>query len=428
MNHVDKIISAKWMLNDKNNSLLEDHSIIIDGNIIKDIIPSNQVTKSYLTDDKILLQNHLVIPGLINSYNDSSILWMQNENNLERKIKDNLYANFKNNMLGKNHRDISSKISILEMVRNGITTLCDSGIFPESMIDQAKKSNVRCVIGLGIQNKKSMWADNENQCLDKSLRIFDDYKDDPDIQFFFNPISIENVSEESLQKISNISNELDIPVKMNVYNSEKEIKYSLRKYNCRPIEYLEKTEILNNKFTLLETINLSEDDIKILGNYRVNLDIDKFTKILSKNININKILNNKINITMSSGLAIDSSLSNILEDISILSVSTDILKEEIKTKDLLDFITINSAKAIGLENRIGLLSKGYLADIISFNVNELLKKGPLSFNGLERKLKSNNIDNVWMSGKYIMKNKKLMTISEEKIYDRFRSIEHERLK
>ena len=31
MNHVDKIISAKWMLDDKNNSLLEDHSIVVDG-------------------------------------------------------------------------------------------------------------------------------------------------------------------------------------------------------------------------------------------------------------------------------------------------------------------------------------------------------------------------------------------------------------
>ena len=211
---------------------------------------------------------------------------------------------------------------------------------------------------------------------------------------------------------------------MNVYNSEKEIKYSLRRYSCRPIEYLEKTEILNNKFTLLETINLSKDDIKILKNYRVNLNIDKFTKILSKNININKILGDKINITMSSGSAIDSSLSNMLEDISILSVLSNILKEEIKTKDLLDFITINSAKAIGLDNRVGLLSKGYLADIISFNVNELLKRGPLSFNAIERKIKSNDIDNVWMSGKHVMKNKKLMTISEEKIYDRFRSIEH----
>jgi 5-methylthioadenosine/S-adenosylhomocysteine deaminase len=89
---------------------------------------------------------------------------------------------------------------------------------------------------------------------------------------------------------------------------------------------------------------------------------------------------------------------------------------------------MNSARAIGLENHIGLLSKGYLADIISININQLLKKGPLSINGIERKLKSCDIDNIWISGKYIMKNKKLMTISEEKIYDRYRSIKNQVLK
>ena len=428
MNHVDKIISAKWMFDDKNNSLLEDHSLVIDGNIIKDIMPSSHVAKSYSTDDKILLKHHIILPGLINSYNDSSILWMHNQNSIKRKIKNNLYTEYKNDLLEEHHRDVSSGISIIEMVKSGITTLCDSGTFPESMIDQAKKTNVRCTIGLGIQNTKSKWADDENQCLEKSLRVFDDYNGDPDIQFFFNPKSIKDVSKEILHKISKISNELDIPVKMSVCNSEAEIKYSLANYNCNPIKYLEKMEILNNKFTLLETINLNEEDIKILRKYRVNLNIDKFTKISSKNINIKNILNNKINITMSSDSVMDDSSPDMLEEISILSLLSNTSKKEIETRDLLNFITINSAKAMGLENRVGLLSKGYLADIISVNINELLKRGRPSFDGIERKLKSNDIDNVWMSGRYIMKNKKLMTIMEEKIYDRFISIKNQVLK
>lgn len=428
MNHVDKIISAKWMLDDKNNSLLEDHSIVIDGNIIKDIMPSSQVAKSYSTDDKILLQHHIILPGLINSYNDSSLLWMHNQNRIKRKVKNNLYTDYKSDLLEEHHRDVSSKISILEMIKSGITTLCDSGTFPESMIDQAKKTNVRCTIGLDIHNTKSKWSDNENQCLDKSLRVFDDYSGDPDIQFFFNPKSIKDVSKETLHKISKISNELDIPVKMSVYNSQAEIKYSLGNYNCSPIKYLEKMEILNNKFTLLETISLNEEDIKILRKYRANLNIDKYTKISSKNINIKNILNNKINITMSSGPEIDESPPDMLEEISILSLLSNASKEEIETRDLLSFITINSAKAMGLENRVGLLSKGYLADIISVNINELLKRGRPSFDGIERKLKSNDIDNVWASGRYIMKNKKLMTIMEEKIYDRFISLKNQVLK
>ena len=87
MNHVDKIISSKWMLDDKNNSLLEDHSIVVDGNTIQDIMTSSQVAKRYSTDDKILLQQHIILPGLINSYNDSSILLMRDQNSIKSKIK-----------------------------------------------------------------------------------------------------------------------------------------------------------------------------------------------------------------------------------------------------------------------------------------------------------------------------------------------------
>ena len=141
-----------------------------------------------------------------------------------------------------------------------------------------------------------------------------------------------------------------------------------------------------------------------------------------------QLVDNKINITLSSGSEIDGSLPDMLEEASIVSLLSNALKNEIATENLLDFITMNSARAIGLENHIGLLSKGYLADIISININQLLKKGPLSINGIERKLKSCDIDNIWISGKYIMKNKKLMTISEEKIYDRYRSIKNQVLK
>jgi hypothetical protein len=35
MQNVDKIISAKWVLSAKNDNLLKDHSVIIEGNIKK---------------------------------------------------------------------------------------------------------------------------------------------------------------------------------------------------------------------------------------------------------------------------------------------------------------------------------------------------------------------------------------------------------
>ncbi len=75
-----------------------------------------------------------------------------------------------------------------------------------------------------------------------------------------------------------------------------------------------------------------------------------------------------------------------------------------------------------MEHLVGVLAKGYLADIVSINIKDIIQTNSVTFNGIENNLKSLNIDNVWVSGKQLMKNSKLLTIEENKIYDRFRKI------
>ena len=64
MQNVDKIISAKWVLSAKNDNLLKDHSVVIEGNIIKDILPSKEILKKYQTSNHSVLKNHIVTPWL----------------------------------------------------------------------------------------------------------------------------------------------------------------------------------------------------------------------------------------------------------------------------------------------------------------------------------------------------------------------------
>ena len=71
---------------------------------------------------------------------------------------------------------------------------------------------------------------------------------------------------------------------------------------------------------------------------------------------------------------------------------------------------------------IGVFDKGYSADIVSINIKDIIQTNLILFNGIENDLKSMNIDNVWISGKQLLKNSKLLTINENKIYDKFKKI------
>ena len=52
----------------------------------------------------------------------------------------------------------------------------------------------------------------------------------------------------------------------------------------------------------------------------------------------------------------------------------------------------------------------------------------VKFDGIENKLKSSNIKNVWIAGRQIMKNRKILTVAEDKIYTKFRSIKKQVIK
>ena len=427
MDKIDKIISPKWQFNQKNNALVEDHSIVIDGNIIKDILPTNQVHNKYQANEHIVLIDHLIIPGLINSFNDSSLILFQDINKRQNNnIKS--YNIFKNQMVNNEHRDISSAVRCIEMIKNGITTFCDHGIFPESMIDQTLRAKLRSNIGLEIQKQRTNWAINENQCLDKALRVFDQYSNNPDIKFFFNPISIDHVSTKMLKKISKISNELDISLRMNVNSSELEIQKCIENHKCRPIEYLEKMDILDNEFTALNVSNLNQKDIEILKMYKSNIVINKSINISIKNMYIKDILDNNINMMLSSGSMINNINLDMLDEVSNFSLLSNIKKYGMDTASLFNLITVNSAQSLGVGENIGLLSKGYLADLVSIDIKDIMKLSSVKFDGIENKLKSSNIKNVWIAGRQIMKNKKILTVAEDKIYTKFRSIKKQVIK
>ena len=61
----------------------------------------------------------------------------------------------------------------------------------------------------------------------------------------------------------------------------------------------------------------------------------------------------------------------------------------------------------------------YSADIISIKINDLGMDKIDLYKCIESELMSNNIDNVWISGKQILKDKKPLTINEDMLYHKF---------
>ena len=408
---IDQAISSRWMITMNGKSLIEDHSIAIDGNTIREILPTKDLLRAYEVTNHINLKEQIVLPGLINNQIHSPIaLGKENKYQLKR-ISQKEYSN------------IVIKYMIAEMLKNGITTFSDVGLSPDITIEQVNQTGIRANIGLPIFKYKSFWAKDEKIYLSKSLAIYDEFKNDPNVNLSIHLDSIAKLSKDTILKVSEIANELDIPIRMSLNESQKEIDKCKSKYKLRPLQYLQKIGILSNTFSGMNMAIFSNIDLNIIKKHKANV-INCPNAHLKSYLGIfetKKLMENNINISLGTG---DSHLNHdidMLDEIKItglLSKLDKVKKNDIKSSDLLNLITVNSAKSFGLDHKIGKLEVGQLADIISIKVDIHKYKEGLNTNTLNNHLKSTNITNVWISGKHIVKNKKLLTINEKLLYDK----------
>ena len=408
---IDQAISSRWIMTMNGKSLIEDHSIAIDGNTIKEILPTKDLLSTYEVTNHIHLKEQIVLPGLINNQIYSPIS-LGNENKRHLKI-----------ISQKEYSNIIIKYMIAEMLKNGITTFSDVGLSPDITIDQVNQTHIRANIGLPIFKYPSLWAREEKIYLSKSLAVYDEFKNDPNIKLSFHLDSITQLSKDTILKVAEIANELDIPIRMSLNENQKEIDKCKSKYKLRPLQYLQKIGLLSNTFSGMNMSIFSNTDLSIIKKYKVNI-INCPNSHLKSYLGIcetKELLKNNINVSLGTGNPYLNNDIDMLDEIKItglLSKLDKVKKNDFKAFDLLKLITINSAKSFGLGHKIGKLEIGQLADVISIKIDINKYKEGLNTDILHNNLKSTDIMNVWISGKRIVKNKKLLTINENLLYDK----------
>ena len=137
------------------------------------------------------------------------------------------------------------------------------------------------------------------------------------------------------------------------------------------------------------------------SNMKLGSGICPISDLLAKNVNV--------------AIGTDSAASNndldMLQEVrtaSFLSKAVTNDARQVPAEDCLEMITLNGAKFLGLEHKIGSIEVGKLADLTAIDMSSIALKpvyNPVS--QLIYNCTSTNISNVWIDGKRVLKNKEL---------------------
>lgn len=401
-------------MDEKRKNKYEKLDIVIENDKISDLV-SNYSGKC---DEVIDATNKIVMPGLINCHTHlgMSIFRATNDNlNLNDWLNNKIWP-IENNMTDE---DIyyTTLLSCLEMIKTGTTCGNDMYFGCNGSLKAIKEANIRMLFSRCLM-------DNDNhgeQRIEEFLKLYNDNKDNSLIKFAVAPHALYTCSEDYLKKCSDLAIKLNIPFHIHFCENESEAKDIEKKYQCDPVEALDKIGILKNKLILAHGTFISDKGLEILKNKDASIahnpisnlnlgcgiaDVAKYQKFVNVGLGTDgQGSGNNMNLFYHMSL-VDLLQKGKYQDPMVFS-----------SYNTLKMATINGAKALGLEQEIGSIEIGKKADIIILDLNntEVYPTVDLITN-IVHNVESNNIDTTITNGNVLMKNHQLcLNIDENKL-------------
>jgi 5-methylthioadenosine/S-adenosylhomocysteine deaminase len=422
--NVETVISASWIFTaNKDDKLLENHSVVIEGGVIVDIVESDSVFNIYQANEVYQLTDQLLIPGLINAHTHLAMSLLKgyaDDMKLSVWLNNHIWPAEKS-IVSPQFVSDGSRLAMAEMLKGGITTFNDMYFYPHSTAEVSEEIGMRANIGLVVLDFPTGYASDPQDYLNKGLNFRDTWRDNSLITTSIAPHAPYSVSDESFSMIGTYANQLQMTVHTHLHETEAEVNESLQKFNMTPIQRLDKLGILGPNVTAAHCVHLNDTDISILEKNQVNVihNPSSNMKLGSGVANIKALCEKSLNI----GLGSDSSASNNRLDI-ITEIRSTLLLHKGKNQDaeflspidVIKMATINSAKAIGLDEKIGSIEVGKKADITVINLNSIECQpcyDPLST--FVYSADKNSVSHVWVDGDIKVKKHFLVNIDEDKL-------------
>lgn len=399
----------------ENEKIIEGADIFIEGNLIKKIGNNLQIKASEVIDGNFLLMT----PGFVNGHTHLGMSYFRNYAD-DLKLMDWLENEIWpiENKLTADDIYWSSLLSICENIKSGVTNFCDMYYEMDRVCDATIISGIRGTLTRGL-------TDNDGKGKEKlkSVReLYNNYhnKANGRIKVVPAPHAIYTCSENFLREISDLSKDLDGIINIHLSETKGEVENSLKEHGMTPISYVNSLGLLDNHVIAAHCVHITDEEISLVKDKKFYPIYNPTSnlKLASGFTPVDKLLKN--NIIMGIGTDGDSSNNsqNLLQDMhigAIVNKAREMDEEAVKAIEILKMATINGQKALGI-SKAGLIKEDYLADLTIFNLksSNFTPKNNL-INALVYSVTAEDVRDVLCDGKFVMRNRELVNLDEERI-------------
>jgi 5-methylthioadenosine/S-adenosylhomocysteine deaminase len=427
MQTIDSLIHARWIVPvEPDGAIYEQHSLAVNEGRILEILPAAQARAAYKAAVEHDLDQHLLIPGLVNAHTHAAMTLLRgiaDDLPLDEWLDRHIWP-AESRWVNEEFVHDGTQLAIAEMLRSGTTCFNDMYFFPDVTARAAAHSGIRACVGLIVLDFPTVWAQDADEYISKGLAIHDRYRGDPLVSTLFAPHAPYTVSDRPLEHIRVLADELDIGIHMHVHETADEVGKAVELTGRRPLARLQELGVASPALLAVHMTQLTTEEISQYaesGGHIVHCP-ESNMKLASGLAPVAELSRAGVNVALGTdGAASNNDLDMLgeMRSAALLGKAVSGDASALPAAAVLRMATLNGAQALGLGEHTGSLTPGKWADLAAIDMNALESRplyDPVS--QLVYACSREQVTDVWVAGQHLLKERRLTTLDGHEILER----------
>lgn len=372
----DLVLLPQWVVPVEPAGALSDHAIVVRDGAILDVLSADVATNRYTARQTLALPGHVLIPGLVNLHGHAAMTLLRgfaDDLPLMTWLNERIWPAERQHVSEAFVRD-GTLLAAAEMLTGGTTACNDMYFFPEAAGEAFLQAGMRATLGMIALEFPSAYAADADGYLTRGLAVRDALKDEALLTFAFAPHAPYTVSDATFARINTLAEQLGVPVHCHIHETADEIADSLRQHGVRPLERLARLGLLGPNFIGVHAVHLDEAEIDTLAAHGCHVAHcpSANLKLASGFAPVAAMLRAGVNI----GLGSDGAASNNRLDLfaemrlaALLAKGASGDAAALPAAAALRMATLDAARALNLDDRIGSITPGKRADLVAVDLS-----------------------------------------------------------
>ena len=415
---------------DGSHSIIENGVMAVSQGKITALEQSDTRAAENLSAKKIVSANgNIVMPGLINMHCHAA-------DSLFRGLVENLPLEewlgrvwiAEKAILTPETTYLGSVLGLAENLLSGSTTVMDMFWYPDETVKAAKDLGMRVSTGGIFFDLPGIGGRSQEDYISEADNFYQNHSSDDSVIPAILPHGSYTVSPQNLSEAKSMADQYGILFCTHAAETQAEQNDIKARYDNSVIRHLDKYKLLGETSVLAHCVHLDDTEISLLAQSKTNVVLNPMSNLkLGSGIAPVKAMHRAgINLTIGTDGAIS---GNDLDMWLAMRLTCGLAKglnmeaDALTAEQVLHMATISGAKALGKSDSLGSLEMGKNADFILVDINNshsIPLFDPITH--LVFGAGRSDVTDVFVSGKHVVKNKKINGLDIEKIHEEVRQL------